>query len=75
MTSSGKRPSPLRAVAVRKVVLAALGNEGSYRESLHATFDHLERKISFDDVIHGLKQQWISCKPDEFSTDEWPSEV
>jgi hypothetical protein len=51
--------------------LAALGNQGSYRESLHAAFDHLERKISFDDVIFGLKQPWISCKPAGFNEEKW----
>jgi hypothetical protein len=70
MTSSGKRPRPLKAAEVRKAVLAAL-SVGTYKESLHATFDHLERKISFADVIHGLKQPWASCKPDEFNYDEW----
>ncbi len=55
---------------MRKVVLAAL-TEGSYKESLHARFEHLERKISFDDVIFGLKQEWISCRVDEFNESEW----
>lgn len=74
MTSLSQRPKPLRPEQVRKVILEALGKEGSYCEaplSLHARFDHAERKIDFNDVIFGLKQQWRSCKATEFDTDNW----
>lgn len=71
MTSKGTRPDPLDAQAVRTVVLEALSNEGSYKESIHARFEHLERHISIQDVIFGLKQPWLACAPDEFNEDEW----
>jgi hypothetical protein len=74
MTSSGKRPKPLKPSEVKGVILAALSDEGSYREhplSLHARFDHPERHIDFNDVLFGLKQQWASCKVDGFDEDNW----
>jgi hypothetical protein len=74
MTSPGRKPRPLRPSEVREVVLAALGGEGSYREqplSFHARFDHLERKIDFNDVLFGLKQPWSSCQPEGFDEDNW----
>ena len=70
MTSSGKRPKPLSSGEVRKLILEALKNE-SYVESSHARFDHPERMISIQDVLHGLERTWISCKADEFNEDEW----
>jgi hypothetical protein len=74
MTSPGSRPKPFNPSEVREVILAALGDEGAYREqplSLHARFDHPERKIDFNDVLFGLKQPWSSCKPDGFDEDNW----
>jgi hypothetical protein len=38
---------------------------------LHARFDHPERKIDFNDVLFGLKQQWTSCRPDGFDENNW----
>jgi hypothetical protein len=32
MTSSGKKPKPLKPSEVKEVILEALGDEGSYRE-------------------------------------------
>ncbi|MGH9637571.1 MAG: hypothetical protein ACRD72_22275, partial [Candidatus Angelobacter sp.] len=74
MTSSSKRPKPLKPSEVKGVIFAALSDEGSYREhplSLHARFDHPERHIDFNDVLFGLKQQWASCKADGFDEDNW----
>jgi hypothetical protein len=72
MTSQGKKPKALAAAQVRKVVLGAIAN-GAYIESFsfHARFDHPERHLSIDDVIHGLKKPWRGCKVDEFNDDEW----
>jgi len=39
--------------------------------SFHARFDHLDRKIDFNDVLFGLKRQWASCEADEFDTHNW----
>jgi hypothetical protein len=74
MTSSGVKPKPLKPSEVKEIILAALGDEGSYREqplSLHARFDHPERRIDFNDVLFGLKQPWSACKPEEFDEDNW----
>ncbi len=74
MTSHGKKPKPLKPSEVKEVILEALGDEGSYRGqplSLHARFDHPERKIDFNDVLFGLKEHWTSCKVDGFDEDNW----
>jgi hypothetical protein len=74
MTSSGKQPKPLIPPEAKKVILETLGDQGSYCEqplSLHARFDHAERKIDFNDVLFGLKHDWTSCKVDGFDEDNW----
>jgi hypothetical protein len=74
MTSSGQRPKPLKPDKVREVILEALSDEGSYIEqplTLHARFDHHERKIDFNDVLFGLKNQWSKCKVEKFDVDNW----
>jgi hypothetical protein len=73
MTSQSKKPKPLDDKGVRKVISAALSNEGYYIEwfSLHTRFDHPERHLSIDDIINGLKINWRGCKVDEFNDDEW----
>ena len=74
MTSQGSRPKPLKPSDLRKIILAALSNEGSYIEqpmSLHARFDHPERRIDLNDVLFGLRQEWQSCKVDGFDEDHW----
>jgi len=74
MTSSGQRPKPLKPFQVREVILAALGDEGSYREqplSFHARFDHHDRKIDFNDVLFGLKEEWRACEAEGFDEDNW----
>lgn len=60
MTSQGSRPKPLKPFDLRTIVLAALSTEGSYIEqpmSLHARFDHPERRIDLNDVLFGLRQE------------------
>jgi len=53
--------------------MAALSDEGRIREmpTLHSNLDHLDRKIDFNDVLHGLNGEWLSCKPDKFNSDAW----
>ena len=72
MTSAGNKPKPLKTADVRKVINEALG-KGSYIEtlSLHARFDHLERKIDLNDVLFGLKSEWDYCEADEFDVHNW----
>jgi hypothetical protein len=53
--------------------LEALGNipvSGTV-ETYHARFDHLERGLSADDVIHGLERDWKFDRKPEFNRDEW----
>lgn len=74
MTSSGKKPDPLKPEQVQEVILEALSDEGSYTEqplSLHARFDHPERKIDFNDVLFGLKAKWAGCRVVGFDNDNW----
>lgn len=73
MTSEGHKPKPVDCKQVRRVVLAAMGDDGYYIESfsLHTRFDHPERHLSIDDLICGLKQEWNGCKVDRFDGDEW----
>jgi hypothetical protein len=74
MTSFGQKPKPFKPSEVREVILAALGDEGAYREqplSLHARFDHPDRHIDFNDVLFGLKQEWASCRTEGFDEDNW----
>jgi hypothetical protein len=73
MTSEGKKPKPLDAKGVRRVVLVAMSNDGYYIESfsLHSRFDHPERHLSLNDLIFGLTNEWRGCKVDEFDDDEW----
>jgi len=40
-------------------------------ETYHARFDHLERGLSADDVIHGLERDWKFDRKPEFNQDEW----
>jgi hypothetical protein len=45
---------------LKSLLLEALGNipvSGTV-ETYHARFDHLERGLSADDVIHGLERDW-----------------
>jgi hypothetical protein len=56
-TLEPKRPKPLSEPELRKLIADAIEN-GAYIESFHARFDHVERKISLDDVLHGLEQRW-----------------
>jgi hypothetical protein len=52
-------------------MLAISGSTGMQIETSHARFDHLERGISLDDVIYGLKQNWTYERTPEFNEDEW----
>jgi hypothetical protein len=73
MTSSGRRPKPLPPSAVKQIIDEALGDEGSYAEamSMHSRFDHLERRIDFNDVLFGLNRPWEACKADGFDDENW----
>ena len=72
MSSKGFIPKPLSATELKALVLDALQNapDDHNPETYHALFDHLERGLSTDDVIHALETGWTiaSCR---FNEDEW----
>src|SRR5258708_6549668 len=69
-TSEGKRPKPLNEKELRKVLEAAV-EDGTYGETLHASFDHPERRIDLNDVLYGLGQQWTLKGSPEFEENFW----
>jgi hypothetical protein len=66
-------PDPLGRQELRKLVLDALENTPSDEtpETFHALFDHLERGLSTDDVIHALESDWELGRKPKFNYDEW----
>jgi hypothetical protein len=72
MSSEGFIPEPLRADELKKLVLEALEKapDDHNPETFHALFDHLERGLSTDDVIHALEGNWIVAKH-VFNRNEW----
>jgi len=71
MSSKGFVPAPLSARQLRKLVLEAIQSLTRNPETYHALFDHLERGLSTDDVIHVLESQWEFGRPPKFNPDEW----
>jgi len=78
-SSQGKRPDPLSDKDLRKLILEAIakGPWTGYSESLHARFDHPERHIDINDVLHGLEKEWIGVKVGNFSAGygQWHYEI
>ena len=72
MSSTGFIPKPLSADELRKLVLEALEKapDDHNLETFHALFDHLERGLSTDDVIHALEGEWTIARHN-FNRDEW----
>ena len=60
MTSHGVIPPAKTAAELRKLVLEAIQKAPDYEglESYHALYEHLERGLSTDDVIHALESDW-----------------
>ena len=73
MSTEGYIPLHLDEAALKALLLEALGNapESGTVETYHARFDHLERGLSADDVIHGLERDWAFDRMPEFNKDEW----
>ena len=73
MSSQGHVPDSLGEVALRKLLLEAIQKAPDYGnpESYHALFDHLERGLSTDDVIHALESQWNIARLPAFNRQEW----
>jgi hypothetical protein len=73
MSIRGFRPPHLDELALKALVLEALelSPAPGRLETYHARFDHLERGLSVDDVIHGLERDWKFDRPPEFNWDQW----
>lgn len=73
MSTKGYIPEHLSEAALKKLLLEALEDapEWSSPETFHALFDHLERELSTDDVIHGIESDWKFERPPNFSHEHW----
>lgn len=70
MSITGYRPPYLSEAELKKLVLEAVTGSGA-AETFHALYGHLERGISTDDVIHGLKREWTYERQPEFNREFW----
>jgi hypothetical protein len=72
MSSQSYIPPPKTAKELKKLVLEAIQKAPDYAnpESFHALYDHLERGLSTDDVVHALERNW-ELKRSKFNRDEW----
>jgi hypothetical protein len=72
MSTTGYRPPCLSEGDLKDLVREALERvPGQNNETYHARYDHLERGITLDDVIHGLERDWHFQRPPVFNEDEW----
>jgi hypothetical protein len=71
--TEGKIPTSLTEEELRKLILEATADEADYGnpETYHARYDHLERGLQFDDVLHGLDHQWRFERPPKFNKKFW----
>src|SRR5271168_2591579 len=67
----GTIPLPLSEGPLRTLVLDAIGDATDNLESFHARFGHLDRGLQYDDVIHGLEQEWQFDRPPVFNKRHW----
>jgi hypothetical protein len=72
MSTEGYRPPSKTEAELAAILRDALDSApGPQNETFHARFDHPERGISLDDVIHGLMRPWHYERPPEFNEKEW----
>ncbi len=73
MPSVGRIPPPLSKEALRELLLEGIEKipEWQSPETFHALFDNLDRRLSTDDVIHGIKRKWDGWRVGRFDRDEW----
>jgi hypothetical protein len=73
MSTIGRRRPYLSEAELRELVLEGLASAlgPGNLETYHARFDHLERGLSADDVIHGLEAPWTYERAPEFNPDQW----
>ena len=70
---SGRQPPSLTEAELEALLMEAIDGapEWKTKETFHARFDHLERGISIDDVIFGIKSDWTFERPPEFNPSAW----
>jgi hypothetical protein len=73
MSTSVYRPHHLSEVDLKALVLDALAKAPGPNEleTYHARYDHLERGISLDDVIHAVERSWVYERVPEWNASEW----
>jgi hypothetical protein len=72
MSTTGYRPPYLTEAQPKALVKEAFEEApGQANETYHARFDHLERGLSLEDVIHGLEQDWHYERKPEFNEAQW----
>lgn len=69
-TPAGKRPKPLEEKELRKLLSEAISS-GGYVETIHARFDHVDRHIDLNDVLHGLQLSNWTLKAQKFDEEFW----
>jgi hypothetical protein len=73
MSTIAYRPPHLSEAGLRALLKEALenGNGPENPETFHARYDHVERGLTLDDVIHGLEHNWTYERSPEFNEVEW----
>ena len=69
MSSEGYVPNPLSPAELKKLVLGAI-QDNPNPETYHALYDHPERGITTDDVIHALEGEWTIARR-SFNESQW----
>jgi hypothetical protein len=66
-------PPELSEADLKRLLLQALDDAPGWKsnETFHARFDHLERGITMDDVIHGIERAWVFERKPEFNKNQW----
>ena len=71
-------PPPLSEEQLRKLVLEAIDDaadhdnpETYHARTYHARYDHPERGLQIDDVLHGLEMDWQFERPPYFNKKFW----
>lgn len=73
MSTRGYIPQHLSEADLKALLLEALEDASDWKtpETYHARFDHLERGLSIDDVLHGIGREWTFERPPAFNNDSW----
>lgn len=73
MSKSAYKPEHLSEADLKKLLLEALEDVPDWNspETFHARFDHPERGLTTDDVIHGIEGDWTFERSPKFDEDNW----